>query len=93
MSGLWLCAALLLAGPLAQGVLIEQPVRLRPAQSSVLAGPVEQYSGYFTLERTHDVHIFYLFFGARSGAVDAPLVLWMTGGPGCSSGAPEQPRV
>lgn len=47
-------------------------------------GP-ERYSGYFKLNRTYDAHMFFFFFEAREEPETAPVVLWMTGGPGCSS--------
>ena len=47
-------------------------------------------SGYFALNSTDDAHLFYTFFerrrGARSKNVgDDPIVVWLTGGPGCAS--------
>jgi carboxypeptidase C (cathepsin A) len=45
----------------------------------------ERYSGYFKLNRTYDAHMFFFYFEAREAPADAPVVLWMTGGPGCSS--------
>ena len=48
---------------------------------------VKQYSGYFKL-RTHtttEANYFYWFFESRSAPATDPVVLWMTGGPGCSS--------
>jgi len=45
---------------------------------------VQQYSGYMNLT-TGDKHLFYWFFASRSAPSTDPVVLWLTGGPGCSS--------
>eukprot|EP00898_Chlorokybus_atmophyticus_P003175 jgi/Chlat1/3859/Chrsp26S00302 len=45
----------------------------------------KQYTGYFKLDRTHDARMFYYYFESRGDPAKDPLVLWMTGGPGCSS--------
>ncbi|EPY26053.1 serine carboxypeptidase III precursor [Angomonas deanei] len=48
----------------------------------------EQWSGYFDIPgRTPGnlKHYFYWLFGPRTHNPDAPIILWMTGGPGCSS--------
>lgn len=38
------------------------------------------------LNRTYDAHMFFFYFESRSeDSSKDPLVLWMTGGPGCSS--------
>lgn len=50
-----------------------------------LIDPPRRTAGYFKLNRTHDAHMFYFFFESRSKPKDDPVILWMTGGPGCSS--------
>ena len=52
--------------------------------SSFCDTQVQQYSGYFNLS-TGDKHLFYWFFSSRSSPDTDPVVLWLTGGPGCSS--------
>ncbi len=48
--------------------------------------PFERSSGYFELNRTAAAEMFYFYFRSRHDAGGtAPVVLWMTGGPGCSS--------
>ncbi|KAJ4413605.1 hypothetical protein N0V82_008427 [Gnomoniopsis sp. IMI 355080] len=48
---------------------------------------VTTYSGYLDadLNSASTMHMWYWFFSARNDASSAPLVLWLNGGPGCSS--------
>eukprot|EP00775_Hariotina_reticulata_P005749 gene5749-5989_t len=66
--------------------LVEKPLVL-PGQGYRLpiVDPPERVAGYFKLNRTFDAHMFYFYFQARTRSKDAPVLLWMTGGPGCSS--------
>ncbi|OQR97567.1 serine protease family S10 [Thraustotheca clavata] len=48
-------------------------------------GIVGQESGYIKLPNKKDDNYFYWFFESRRNSDKDPLVLWLTGGPGCSS--------
>jgi len=56
---------------------------LRVTEPEICDSSVKQYSGY--LDIAEDKHLFFWFFESRSSPADAPLVLWLNGGPGCSS--------
>jgi vitellogenic carboxypeptidase-like protein len=43
------------------------------------------YSGYLTVNKTHDSNLFFWFFPAQSGDTSAPVLVWLQGGPGASS--------
>jgi hypothetical protein len=44
----------------------------------------KQKSGYIDLDGT-DKHMFYWFFESRRKPLEDPLIMWLNGGPGCSS--------
>jgi len=48
---------------------------------------VTQHSGYITVNGTYNngAHLFYWMFESRSSPKTDPIILWLTGGPGCSS--------
>eukprot|EP00494_Astrolonche_serrata_P027134 UN27397 len=49
------------------------------------------YSGYISVDNSHDSHLYYFFIEARSEATvgvksdSIPVILWLNGGPGASS--------
>ncbi|KAG6379737.1 peptidase S10 serine carboxypeptidase [Boletus reticuloceps] len=57
--------------------------QLRITEPTLCDPSVKQYSGY--LDITDDKHLFFWFFEARNSPEDAPVVMWLNGGPGCSS--------
>ncbi|KAJ1298415.1 hypothetical protein BS78_01G451400 [Paspalum vaginatum] len=46
---------------------------------------LQQYSGYVNLDDQTGKSLFYYFVEATADAATKPLVLWLSGGPGCSS--------
>ncbi|XP_058097887.1 serine carboxypeptidase-like 34 isoform X2 [Magnolia sinica] len=44
-----------------------------------------QYAGYVTVDESHGKALFYWFFEATHKPQEKPLLLWLNGGPGCSS--------
>lgn len=47
--------------------------------------PFEFETGYVGVDKSEDVQLFYYFVKSESNPKKDPLVLWLTGGPGCSS--------
>ncbi|KAL5564855.1 hypothetical protein UlMin_028019 [Ulmus minor] len=45
----------------------------------------DQFSGYITVDRNKNTSLFYYFVEAETDPASKPLVLWLNGGPGCSS--------
>ncbi|CAH2072119.1 unnamed protein product [Thlaspi arvense] len=43
------------------------------------------YAGYYSLPHSKSAKMFYFFFESRNNRTDDPVVIWLNGGPGCSS--------
>ncbi|KAF8014704.1 hypothetical protein BT93_H0497 [Corymbia citriodora subsp. variegata] len=47
--------------------------------------PSKHYSGYVTIDPDHEKRLFYYFVTSEGDPSKDPVVLWLNGGPGCSS--------
>ncbi|XP_052200207.1 serine carboxypeptidase-like isoform X1 [Diospyros lotus] len=54
------------------------------ADPSVTVDDLGHHAGYYKIEHSHAARMFYFFFESRNSKKD-PVVIWLTGGPGCSS--------
>ncbi|KAK2974201.1 hypothetical protein RJ640_021492 [Escallonia rubra] len=89
--------SLLIWGPMAMAVLLlnlgsfmevdasfSQPDRIIQLPGQPQVG-FQQFSGYVTVDEKKQRALFYYFAEAETDPVSKPLVLWLNGGPGCSS--------
>ena len=65
---------------------LEERTHPAGAADALCDASVVQHSGYYKLNSPGavDKNYFYWMFESRQAPKDAPFILWMTGGPGCS---------
>lgn len=73
--------ATLTAASASRGVLEEK----RTEKGGICDPTVNQLSGYYKLSTGVNKNYFYWFFESRDTPSTDPLIIWLTGGPGCSS--------
>ncbi|PKA55009.1 Serine carboxypeptidase 3 [Apostasia shenzhenica] len=66
------------------GSIVERPISFSGLSGGVSVDDLGHRAGYYRLPHTHDARMFYFFFESRHSKKD-PVVIWLTGGPGCSS--------
>ncbi|KAE8767257.1 Histidine kinase 5 [Hordeum vulgare] len=73
------------------GTIVERPIRLASLVAvddgggNTSVSNLGNHAGYYCLPTTHDARLFYFFFESRRHKKEDPVVIWLTGGPGCSS--------
>uniref|UniRef100_A0A6P7GY03 Carboxypeptidase n=1 Tax=Diabrotica virgifera virgifera TaxID=50390 RepID=A0A6P7GY03_DIAVI len=74
----------LILTPYIENNQIEKAQSLAEVPSDVFKN-VKSYSGFFTVDKAFDSNMFFWFFPAETNYKEAPVLLWLQGGPGASS--------
>ncbi|OAY84574.1 Serine carboxypeptidase 3, partial [Ananas comosus] len=64
--------------------IVERSFAFPTLSDGVSVDDLGHHAGYYRLPNTHGARMFYFFFESRHSKKD-PVVIWLTGGPGCSS--------
>ncbi|KAL2326689.1 hypothetical protein Fmac_025747 [Flemingia macrophylla] len=64
--------------------IVEKRLRFPNLAADPSIGDLGHHAGYYTIHHSHAARMFYFFFESRNSKED-PIVIWLTGGPGCSS--------
>ncbi|KAG6769081.1 hypothetical protein POTOM_024697 [Populus tomentosa] len=78
----WMAIALIFLCSGTESLLEADRIVRLPGQPPV---SFQQFSGYITVDEKQHRSLFYYFVEAETSPASKPLVLWLNGGPGCSS--------
>lgn len=78
--------------PIARSAKRDQPQILEQHRNEITHLPglkggfqSRHYGGYITVDESHQRKLYYYFVTSENKPAEDPLVLWLNGGPGCSS--------
>jgi carboxypeptidase C (cathepsin A) len=82
-SLLWLLLLLLLAA--ASNAQQPSDAKITNLPGANFTIPFSQYADFITVNASHGRRLFYWFVESQNDPANDPVILWLNGGPGCSS--------